>query len=326
MTNSTNKQPHQYRGSLIICLDCNLPRNNPIHITLDAAQTIEARNAAQVAVDTIPVHRHVCTRCSGVWVHEKSEDNMNCSLSEHTLCTTCESRTDAFSQAYPLLSVITDSNAIAEQENHCKGHVCPVCGSTWQHDYACSNKPINTACEKCATQSTSETFRQTNIQQLAQTSSQVLHPREVIEMLVQYDAVIWNMSHDPVTKALLPDGLEKIHVERRNLQQLQEKLQHKAIRIRKLEVDFQNELMTTLSEDEKAQYKRDAKKKEKAADSPDKPKKERTSNVPDAKELYNKLIKNLADEIRTRRPNMKADELLAAAERRYKLMNEEDAI
>ena len=307
-------------------------------------------------VPIIPSHTHICTVCLVGYKHKNEDDTLNCNLPHASICAKCKllpekdreyaewsNFTSATAQLLPethvhtcrkcdksethvltnckLPEVVTCANCAGKT---CPSHKCPSCQTTWKHDHCCKSIS-NGLCEKCATQSTSNIFRPIEIEQLAQTSGEVISGREHKEIELQNEIVVYNLCHDDITHALLPDWQEKIHAHRRNQKQLIERYRIGELSTMKKLVDFQNEQTSTLTPEEREAWEKAAKKKQRAAGKEVSTSKDSKPAITDAQKAYNTLIKDLCNQVKKKRPNLSEDEVIQAAEKRYKLMNEEDA-
>ena len=305
----------------------------------------------------IPKHSHICPVCLEEHSHANEDDTLNCNLPHTTLCLKCKSLPEkdreyaewsnlaSVSQSLPVAHSHTcrkcDKTEIHNLANcklpelvvcancagkTCPSHKCPSCQTTWKHDHCCKSVS-NGLCEKCATQSTASIFRPVEIEQLAQTAGEVISGREHKEIELQNEVLVYNLCHDEVTHTLLPDWQEKIHAHRRNQKQLIERYRIGELSTMKKLRDFQNEQTSTLTLEEREAWEKAAKKKQRAAGNNTTAllSKDSKPAVTDAQKAYNTLIKDLCNQVKKKRPGLSDDEVVKAAEKRYKLMNEEDA-
>jgi hypothetical protein len=304
------KDPHYYKGTISVCLECYKPKADPIHLISNELESRVAPVALNPEPPKLPSHVHTCPVCLGQTECRTEDEILNCKLPEHVLCHKCKVLPD------------TDKEyaSWAASAQPCPGHACPGCGKTWSHPYSCKSKSKG-LCESCATQSTSNIFRPVNIEQIAQNSSATLSGRESSEIMLEHESFVYNLCHDDHNK-LLPDWQEKIHEHRRNIQQLIEKFRCKAVATQKKLVEFQMEETSTLSPEERAQYERDAKKK--AAGKAVREKSAPKAALLDKKVAYDKMIKGLIESVSKKRPDLPQDEVVKKAEQIYKATMEVD--
>lgn len=71
----------------------------------------------------------------------------------------------------------------------CKGHICPKCKDTWEHNYNCGS--INNGlCEKCAQQNAAEIFRPKHIEEIKESQGTHLTGMEATQLRLQHEEFV----------------------------------------------------------------------------------------------------------------------------------------
>ena len=327
---SPSSQPHAYSGTLLVCLTCYRPKSDNIHAA--ACKDLESHispSALELTPPKIPSHKHTCPVCMKESQHLTSNGlpdpdvNLSCNAPEHILCISCSKLPEEDkSYASWAVEVIPDKPTVL-----CVGHSCPGCGIMWKHDYACKSKSKG-MCEQCATQSTANIFRPVAIEQIAQTSSEVLSGRERVETMIEHEAFVYSLCHDMQTNKLLPDWQEKIHEHRRNIKQMIEKLRCKEISTSKKTVDFEMEDTMYLTPEERESYERAARrgkvKAGKKVNGVDAAASTKPAKTVDPQKAYQDLIKSCLADVRSRNPKLSEDEVVKRANKRAEIMHAEE--
>ena len=303
----------------------------------------------------IPNHSHVCPVCLCESTHQNEDDILNCNLAHSTICQKCNKIPES-DREYAEWSNHTGvyvgrqldvehthtCRKCGESKPHkldkcklpeliicvscsgkvCPGHKCPACHATWKHDYICATKQEG-LCTKCASQNATDIFRIPNVEQIAQVSSEVLTGRERKEIELQQEVLCYNLCYDPVTHKLLDNWQELINEHKRNIKRLIERYRIGELTASASTMKFQREEFSTLSPEEIAQYKRNAKKGKQPKEPKDPKEPKNTQQV--AKDAHAKLMADLCRQVRLRRPNLPEDEILKKAETQYQRQLKEES-
>jgi hypothetical protein len=229
--------------------------------------------------------------------------------------------------------VSSQVEVVTEKHNAgCAGHACATCTKIWHHDYDCSAREQKPAlCPECCAQSAVEINRSQTIEQIAQLSSQNLTGRETIECMLEHEQfVVHELIYDPKTKVEYPDWMERVNNHRRDIARNIEKWKIRDLATSKAVMRKHAEDVSKLTPEEVEQYKRDARRSKTASSAPEK--KDKTAKAPkqlDAKTAYDKMLKGLMTEIKSKRKakglaDLDDDAVIAQAEKKYKMMNEEE--
>lgn len=343
-----NKEPHPYKGSISVCLDCYKPKSDRLHQPFVSTDKLESRiaNPGTKAPDEpvlLPTHSHTCEACNKTETHT----NLECKLPTKVLCYSCsiipgnmlhlaveKTCGENLTPNHPVCHTDLKYNGLdmsgeirASVIQTCPGHKCPGCQTTWCHDHVC-NSTANGLCVDCAQQSTANIFRPSNIEQIAQTASTVLTGSEVSQLTSQYDAHIHSMCHGE-DGTLKTDWQEIIHNHRRNLMQIMEKTRIHMMRTNKKTADYQMDECVNLTDEERADYEKSARRGRTIKETKAKTAKQPVIQAIDPAEAYQKLIKSLVGQVRSKRPGISDDEAVIRASKMadaMKAIEEEEGI
>jgi hypothetical protein len=124
--------------------------------------------------------------------------------------------------------------------------------------------------------------------------------------------------------------MERVNNHRRDIARNIEKWKIRDLATSKAVMRKHAEDVSKLTPEEVEQYKRDARRSKTASSAPEK--KDKTAKAPkqlDAKTAYDKMLKGLMTEIKSKRKakglaDLDDDAVIAQAEKKYKMMNEEE--
>ena len=214
---------------------------------------------------------------------------------------------------------------------NCKGHKCDDCEETYYHTYDCNNKKRVSLCEKCAGQSSVLIHRPEAILQMQNDQTKILSGAEQASLLLEHEEfVVHNLIYDTQGNEY-PDWMEKISAHRQDIKRNIEKWNIKAIATSKAVMRKNLEDVIKLSKEDREEYAKLAAKgiSFKVAKEKKESKTEKEREKSDPKAQYNKMIKDITASIKYERKNKNLPDLddqamLAKAEKRYKVLNEEE--
>jgi hypothetical protein len=314
MSSPAQPSAHQYEGTLLVCLKCYRPKSDPVH--QNGIQPLESRVSppALNSSTTKAIHSHTCESCGKTEAH----NDVDCLLPPTVLCESC--RLMPAVQFDRMLEIEAVSHKPAPIT--CSGHICPVCHTSWTHDYSCKTDKKTGLCPACASQTAADISRPNEIEQIAMTEGQILSGSERAGIMIEHDSVVYNLCHGSDGN-LVSDWQEKIHEHRRNLKQMIEKLRCKEMSSSRMLAKIQTEEATKLTPEEREQFLRDARRGRQTKASA-RPKDESKPKVVDQAKLFQDLCKQLGNQIRVKRPDLSSDEVIRRAEERARKMQEED--
>jgi hypothetical protein len=318
--------PHKFKGNTALCLQCFRKKEDPSanHLLSNELESRVMPMAINLDKPKQVFHTHSCPNCSCNWSHEE------CDLPKTILCENCK-----VIPSFVLNDIVTQDlpRPLLQLQKLCAGHICSSCSRNWEHTKEeCAGKQCKSGrksgqCKDCAGQTVVIGNRANEIDQIAQTSGEVVTGKERVEAQLDGEIRLFNLLHNQDGK-ILDNFLEIAHVHFRSLRQMQEKLKCLEIGGRKRLMEIQTEEFSKLTPEEQEQYERDAKKKGKREKE-----KEKENGKPGATTLgtdknaaYNKMMKDIANSVRSKKPNLSQDEVLKEAEKRYKRMIEDDDI
>lgn len=142
----------------------------------------------------------------------------------------------------------------------CPGHQCPSCKKEWSHQYFCGENSIHGYCTDCAQQTAAQINRPMNIEELKAKDTEIIDARRQKELQLEHeDFIVLNIVHLP-DGSDNPDWPAKMQEHIKNMKEMQ--LKYKVYESAAHQVRARQEVqdLNKLTEEQKEQYLRDAKR------------------------------------------------------------------